>query len=249
MDNSPQYQKAAGNEGERAKLVCRAHGAPNITFQWSREGSTITGGKYDKVTEQVDVVTWESYLYISNVASDDYGQYECVARNEMGFDRAVVHLSGTSRPDVPISLRVLNVSHDAVELAWKPGFDGGLPQAYQIRYRQVCAKRNDPSADRLLINHTTIFGLSLVQMGTEFFKYVDVYPANSTSMSVGGLALGTEYLFSVMAFNNLGKSNFTNDMVKARTSSKCSRPDPILHLLPVPHDLIPPHCTSLPSNW
>lgn len=41
-----------------------------------------------------------------------------------------------------------------------------------------------------------------------------------TAFTLGGLALGTEYLFGIMAFNNLGESNYTQDIVKARTSSK-----------------------------
>jgi hypothetical protein len=41
-----------------------------------------------------------------------------------------------------------------------------------------------------------------------------------TAFTLGGLALSTEYLFGIMAFNNLGESNYTQDIVKARTSSK-----------------------------
>ena len=41
-------------------------------------------------------------------------------------------------------------------------------------------------------------------------------------VSLGGLALGTEYLFGIMSFNNLGDSNYTTDIVKAKTSSKFS---------------------------
>lgn len=138
MDDSPQLTKAAGDEGQLAKLVCRAQGAPNITFEWSREGQALkSGDKYAMNTIQVDIVTWESTLQVSSVRSRDYGQYDCTARNEMGTNRTSVVLSGTSRPDHPLLLHAVNVSHDAVDLAWRPGFDGGLSQAYRIRYRQV----------------------------------------------------------------------------------------------------------------
>jgi len=54
VDKSAQYGKAAGDEGERAKLVCRAHGAPNINFTWAREGVNLrVGDKYEMTTEQV----------------------------------------------------------------------------------------------------------------------------------------------------------------------------------------------------
>ena len=100
-------------------------------------GGNGTNNERRRIPFQVDVVTWESHLWVQDVRSRDYGQYDCVARNEMGFDRAPVQLSGTSRPDAPVSLHVLNVTHEAVQLTWKPGFDGGLPQSYRIRYRQV----------------------------------------------------------------------------------------------------------------
>ena len=138
MDESPQNKKSAGDEGQRAKLVCRAQGAPNITFTWSREGVTLSASdKYDITLTQIDLVVWESTLEVSALRSRDYGQYDCIARNEMGFNKTSVILTGTSRPDPPLTLHVVNASHDAVELSWKPGFDGGLPQAYRIRYRQV----------------------------------------------------------------------------------------------------------------
>jgi hypothetical protein len=138
MDDSPQLMKAACEEGQRAKLSCRAQGAPNISFEWLREGVPITsGGRLSFGTRQVDIVTWESTLEVTNVRLLDYGQYDCIARNEMGANELKVFLSDTSRPDSPIALRVLNVTHDSVDLTWESGFDGGLPQAYRIRYRQV----------------------------------------------------------------------------------------------------------------
>ena len=143
MDDSPQLLKAAGDEGETARLVCRAQGAPNITFSWSREGNPITPSspKYSLNTRQLDLMTWESTLDVSLVVSRDYGAYDCVARNEMGTNVIKVSLSGTSRPDTPIALHVMNATHDAVQLAWVPGFDGGMAQGFRLRYSQVNARR------------------------------------------------------------------------------------------------------------
>lgn len=138
MDHSAQLSKSAGDEGQQAKLICRAQGAPNISFEWSREGTPLTASdKYAFTTRQLDIVTWESVLEIAGIRSADYGLYDCVARNEMGTNKFQVTLSGISRPDPPLALHVVNVSHDSVDLAWKPGFNGGLPQAYRLRYRQV----------------------------------------------------------------------------------------------------------------
>ena len=216
MDETAQNKKSAGDEGQHAKLICQATGAPNITFSWSREGVTLSpSDKYELTLSQIDLVVWESSLEIKDLRSRDYGQYDCIARNEMGFNKTSVFLTGTSRPDPPLSMRVANVSHDAAELTWKAGFDGGLPQAYRIRYRQVLVLSFWLPIDPC--NNQTF---PTWQIGTEFFKYVDVYPPNVTMVSLGGLALGTEYLFNIMAFNNLGDSNYTTDVVKAKTSSK-----------------------------
>ena len=141
MDDSPQLMKAAGDEGQLAKLVCRSQGAPNISFGWSREGTPLTPNeKYSLSTRQIDIVTWESTLEVSNVRSLDYGLYDCVARNELGTNTAKVILSGTSRPDPPLALHVVNVTHDSAHLTWRSGFDGGLFQNYRLRFRQVSTK-------------------------------------------------------------------------------------------------------------
>jgi hypothetical protein len=149
MDDSPQLMKAAGDEGQLAKLVCRAQGAPNISFGWSREGTPLTpSDKYSFSTRQIDIVTWESTLEVGNVRSRDYGLYDCVARNEMGTNTAKVILSGTSRPDPPLALHVVNVTHDSAHLIWRSGFDGGLFQSYRLRYRQVGTKTDSMTVRR-----------------------------------------------------------------------------------------------------
>lgn len=56
MDTSPRIAKAASNAGDTAKLTCRAQGAPQLRFTWSREGATIpvnTTDKYFIATYQV----------------------------------------------------------------------------------------------------------------------------------------------------------------------------------------------------
>lgn len=49
---------------------------------------------------------------------------------------------------------------------------------------------------------------------------MDVYPENSTVFTVTGLALGTSYAFSVLAYNDKGESGFTDTDVKATTLSE-----------------------------
>lgn len=100
IDESVQYSRAASDEGNTGKLTCKAYGAPEITFTWSREGSIIDtdGEKYDEESSQVDFKTYESVLSISNVVpSEDYGEYLCVAKNEEGFYSSYIKFEGTGK--------------------------------------------------------------------------------------------------------------------------------------------------------
>ena len=44
---------------------------------------------------------------------------------------AISYLKG--RPDPPSGLKAMSMTPYSVGLEWKPGFDGGLPQRFQIR--------------------------------------------------------------------------------------------------------------------
>jgi hypothetical protein len=86
---------------------------------------------------QIDLLTYESILTIRKVRPADYGSYECVSRNEMGFATVSIKLEVTSSPDPPVALTVLNVTHDSIKVTWKPGFNGGLQQNFRLRYRKT----------------------------------------------------------------------------------------------------------------
>lgn len=103
-------------------------------------------------------------------------------------------LFSTAPPDHPLSLNVINTTHNAVILTWSPGFDGGLEQMYRIQYRKV---DSDDS-----------------------YTYVDVDTANATIFTVGGLELGSEYVFGIMGYNALGGSKYLQDAALAMTLSK-----------------------------
>jgi nephron len=70
---------------------------------------------------QLDLVTYETVLLVKHVRSSDYGGFECVARNDIGFATTTIRLDVTSAPDPPSALTVLNVTHDSVTISWIPG--------------------------------------------------------------------------------------------------------------------------------
>ncbi len=45
IDDSPSMAKAASDKGQTGTLTCRAKGAPDISFAWSRDGSVINAEK------------------------------------------------------------------------------------------------------------------------------------------------------------------------------------------------------------
>ncbi|XP_046990276.1 nephrin [Schistocerca americana] len=197
IDNSPMFAKGASNTGDTGRLTCRASGAPKVRFAWAREGSPIPTNtdKYDVQFRQVDLVTYESALLIHHVRPSDYGNYECIARNNISFATVTVRLDVTSAPDTPSALTVLNVTHDSVTVSWVPGFDGGVQPTYRIRYRPTSAT-------------------------FEGYKYVDVTKPDSNTYAITGLDAATDYTISIMAFNKLGASKYLPDLLRAKTSSE-----------------------------
>ncbi|GFY43633.1 nephrin [Trichonephila inaurata madagascariensis] len=198
IERSGAHSKAAGSEGEDVRIICRASGAPNVSFTWFRDGSTIASSKkvskYEMKSRHVDFITYESALIVKDLKMQDYGDYECIAKNDLGFESFKIPLGRKSAPDPPISLNAINATHNAVILTWTPGFDGGMEQMYRIQYRKAGSNGG--------------------------YTVVDVDSQNSTVFTVGGLELGTEYVFGIMALNNMGGSSYLQDAASAVTLSE-----------------------------
>lgn len=140
LELTPSLVKFASDAGNTGKLICRSKSSPLARYTWSRNGTPInsnTTGKYFTTYRQLDALTSESTLIITHVTNSDYGNYECVARNDLGFSTTSPRLEVTSAPDPPDALTVANVTHNSVTLTWTPGFDGGMRSSYRIRYRYI----------------------------------------------------------------------------------------------------------------
>lgn len=192
IDKAPKYAKAASDKGGTAILLCKADGAPIVTFTWSKGSTELTDtAKYKIKTTKQEDVNYISTLEVTNVTKEDYGRYVCKASNEKGTAAFSILLDVTSKPDPPYDIKFVNATHDSITLTWQPGFDGGMEQAFRIRYRPT---------------------------GAPNYKYVDI----GTSINVyvlTGLQLGTEYMLTMLAFNKLGESEYQKKEFKARTSS------------------------------
>ncbi|XP_021563320.1 nephrin [Carlito syrichta] len=176
---------AAGDGTSSATLHCRARGVPNIVFTWTRNGVPLDlqDPRYTEHTYHQGGVH-SSLLTIANVsAAQDYALFMCTATNPLGSDHTNIQLVSISRPDPPSGLRVLSVTPHSVGLEWKPGFDGGLPQKFQIRYEAL---------------------------GIPGFHYVDVLPPQATTFILTGLQPSTRYRVWLLASNALGDSGLAD---------------------------------------
>ena len=57
LDKDPTIAKAASDKGKDATLTCRATGAPNITFLWSRLGSVLSTKDEEKYVTKTNMKT------------------------------------------------------------------------------------------------------------------------------------------------------------------------------------------------
>jgi hypothetical protein len=58
IDTSPSIAKSASDKGKTGVLVCKARGAPDVSFNWSRKGAVInvekSEGKYEVNSSMLD---------------------------------------------------------------------------------------------------------------------------------------------------------------------------------------------------
>ncbi|XP_037073378.1 nephrin-like [Pollicipes pollicipes] len=192
---SARLAKAAASPGETCHVTCRAVGAPDVSFSWSRHGDVISNEitadiGCRTISPQLDLSTWATVLEIRDVRASDYGAYSCTATNRLGSDTHTVQLVLPSVPDPPLDLRVLNVSSQAITLAWTPGFDGGFIQGFRFRYSESGSPQ------------------PTVQDGDP----------TSVRFTIGGLRPDTGYQFSVAGYSQLGVGRYTEPPLAVRTS-------------------------------
>ncbi|KAL4230106.1 hypothetical protein ACF0H5_010491 [Mactra antiquata] len=104
-----------------------------MTVQWTRD---------------IDSRTWNgTQLLISKVSLEDTGTYQCRVLNfmqltddhEYDFDMKAFYLqvNAPSVPDSPSEVRYVadHTTTSSIHLEWKPGYDGGTPQTFHIKYK------------------------------------------------------------------------------------------------------------------
>ncbi|XP_072317579.1 nephrin [Eucyclogobius newberryi] len=188
IQKGPQWRKVAsrGDGTTTAELACRAEGIPNVDFIWEKNQMLMDfeNPRYEERTVR-EGSFYTSTIQVVNVSALlDYAIFSCTARNLLGDDMLDIQLVSTNHPDPPSSFRLVSVSYSSVTLEWIPGFDGGLPQKFRVRYHW------DKSVS---------------------FMYMDVFPPGEASFTVTGLLSNTTYNFSINAINAIGESGYADN--------------------------------------
>lgn len=195
----PRYAKFAQNLMHQIDIECIAYGYPSVKIFWKKVGNL--GGLQDErfiwdrsgKSDQVDYGTWKSQLTIQYVNKGDYTTYECIAENKLGEDRHNISLRMPSTPDPPTNLLVTKLDYQTVQLEWEPGFNGGFTQSFITKVVKVQTG---------LVSIDEVKAPQLER--DEQFIYQTIK-----------LETNAEYVFSVMARNVQGQSEFSNEEHKS----------------------------------
>ncbi|XP_022236947.1 nephrin-like [Limulus polyphemus] len=180
--------KVAGEEGKSVVMRCEVDAMPDVTFDWYFKGRPISWvfpvWKYTTKTERNEDLNWINILHIYDVTLTDFDTYTCDVSNVLGKASVDIDLVKSSEPDRPFEIRTCNVTHISACVSWKPGFDGGYSQTYDVFW-----KKED---DR---------------------NYSIFHNINSSLYIFRNLKPKTKYLFKVVAKNHLGSSQPSEELI------------------------------------
>ncbi|KAL4220860.1 hypothetical protein ACF0H5_019127 [Mactra antiquata] len=125
--------------GEKLEIICSVTSYPLPSFTWWQ----LVSGQWEFIqnTEQMSVESsdLQSTLTITKVDTTYFTSYKVIAENSVGNMEEVYTLSHNGSPDVPTQLRYYEdlSTSSSIKLAWNPGYDGGSPQIFYIKYKPI----------------------------------------------------------------------------------------------------------------
>ncbi|XP_052760629.1 hemicentin-2-like [Mya arenaria] len=139
----------------------------------------------------------QTKLFFTSVEKEYFGLYRVHVNNELGNYTETFRLQSQEHPHTPSSLQHFQkATVDKVYIEWTPEFDGGLPQTFQVEYRDVGSSvwRNE-AVIAGHINHTIV-----------------------------GLSPNTKYEIRVYSTNGIGRSK-SSDAITVTTSKGAGMED------------------------
>ncbi|XP_071957313.1 protein turtle homolog B-like isoform X2 [Antedon mediterranea] len=185
----------------RPKAYYQRMAGEEISIPCTASGSpppTVTWRKVDGMLPMSRATTLEGTLRIVQLQKEDHGLYECLISNVVTtlVTSTQLIIEQTS-PHAPYNVTVVTTSRSAV-ISWQPAYDGGLTQSYTVWFRSHNVDDSEWTTLSLL-------------------------PEDVTSATLYNLRPNTQYEFSVIASNELGKSMFSEVVI---ASTKVLSPGP-----------------------
>ncbi|NWQ58953.1 CEPU1 protein, partial [Neopipo cinnamomea] len=109
--------------GQKGILLCEASAVPSANFQWYKDDKRLAEGQKGL---KVENKAFFSRLTFFNVSEQDYGNYTCVASNQLGNTNASMILYGDDHAGVPLPSSGPGAVHDGNNGAWRRGGCGWL---------------------------------------------------------------------------------------------------------------------------
>ncbi|XP_076372805.1 synaptogenesis protein syg-2-like [Tachypleus tridentatus] len=151
------WKKVASRIGGAATIKCTVGARPNVTFSWYH-GNQLISWMSSNSNYQVDYqnngkTVWTSILHIKKVHSSTFGNYTCRTDNYLGHSNTTLELVRARVPKMPRKVSASNITHNSVMVSWEPGFDGGLPQTFNIKWRESGQKQRYKSKNTTFLKH------------------------------------------------------------------------------------------------
>ncbi|XP_043490333.1 nephrin-like isoform X4 [Polistes fuscatus] len=192
---------------ETTKIPCELEANPaEVSFTW----------KFNNTMEAVDIAqahvtsagthSTASYTPMTEL---DYGTLLCWGSNDQGtqLEPCVYHIVPAGRPDMPHNCSLLNQTTDSFYVECIDGFDGGIPQKFNIQVDREISSSGSKSINTIY-NQTS----------------------KTASFVVTNLDPGTTYEIQIYASNTKGKSEVvhfsatTLNSPERRTGERLARP-------------------------
>jgi hypothetical protein len=89
-----------------------------------------------KKIRDINFDIYESVLILDSIRTEHYSMhFICKATNLFGTTAQTIQLVSPSQPDPPSEVEVIAFDDDSVHLMWRPGFDGGFNQTFDLQVR------------------------------------------------------------------------------------------------------------------
>ncbi|VIO87308.1 Uncharacterized protein BM_BM17942 [Brugia malayi] len=147
----PSDALAAADIGSTARIVCHVSARPDPEFTWIRNGSEVRDGQSRYVVRNIrlndKIDEFQSILEITDSVIYDHGPYICRTSNGNGQKQElVIKLQAKSKPQAPRDLQLISSLSTSLFVGWRPSFDGGEEQNFQLEYRKVNPAKGIPDS-------------------------------------------------------------------------------------------------------